>query len=133
VPHPVLHQHGPDPAGLALQPYRAGAEHHLDAALLVHQPVVLGDHRCHDPAHQPVGDLDDRHLAAQHPCRRRNLEPDEAAADHGYAGAGEKPAAQLLGLVQRAQVEHAVELGPLDRQRPHPCAGGEEEGVKGEM
>jgi hypothetical protein len=133
VPRSVLHHDSPDPAALTLQPDRPRPEHHLDAALLVHQPVMLGDDRGHDPAHQPVGDLDDDHLAAQHPRRRRNLEPDEATADHRHALAGEEPAAQLLGLIQCAQVEHAVELGPFDRQRPHPRTGGEEEGVIGKL
>ena len=59
------------------------------------------------------------------PHRGRDLEPDEAAADHDHAAGLGDPPRELVAVVEGAQVDHAVELRTGYRQWPDPRARGE--------
>ena len=88
----VGHHHGLSSPLFALDPVDPGIQHQLDAAVAVQPGVEFGDHRRHDPAHQPLGRLQHCHRFAQHPRRGGDLEPDEPAADDDHApGLGDAP------------------------------------------
>ena len=90
------------------------------------RPVRLGievrQDRRHRAAHRP-GDLDHRRLGAELGRGRRDLEPDEARADHDDPEAGGDPFAQGGRVGDVAQREHAGQIDAGDVEPPLPRAG----------
>ena len=91
--------------------------------------------------------VDAAHLAAQHalqrdrvggdegdlesalPRRRGDLGADPAGADHDHRAAAVEPFAQRVGVLDAAQVVHAVELGAGNREPARLGAGGQQQPV----
>ena len=113
-------------------PRRLGAEAELDpGAPMRRGEEMRGRHR-DDAAHHPVGQLDDMDVLAVGARDGGEFEADEAGADHHDPVGGGEPLAQLVGLGQRAQIAHAVELDARQWRHPVARAGGEHEMAVGE-
>ena len=91
---------------------------------------VAGNLRRDDAAHQPVGRFEHGHRLAEEPRRGRDLEADEAAADHDHVLRRVQPVAQRAGLGGDAEDVDAGEVRPLDRRKPRAGAGGERQAIE---
>ena len=118
---------------LAAEPGHGGGQQDRGSPALVGLPVELGDDGGHGAGDQPVRRLDDRDVLVLGAGDRGGLESDEAAAHDHHAGGVRQPGAQLLGVVDVAQVEDAVEVGARDGQPPRPRPDGEREPVEGQL
>ena len=106
----------------ALQRSDTRIENEMDAPRAMQIRVEAGDHRRHHPAHQPVGRFQHGHGLAQQSYGGGDLQPDEPAADDDDLARTLDPSRQLLRMLERAQIHHAVELRAGKRQRPNPRA-----------
>ena len=86
--------------------------------------------RRHAAAHQPVGSLQHCNIRAQLCGAACNFQADEAAADHCDRGSGRDPRLDRVAVLDCPQVEHAVEVGPRNRQPPDPRARRQHEFVE---
>jgi len=132
VPGAVGHDHGTHAAILARQPRDPRVEHELHATCAMQIGIEGRDDRGDDAAHQPVRGLEHRHVLAEQAKRRRDLEADEPAADHHGARGALGPSGEIARVVERAQIEHAIEVGAWHGQRADAGTGGEHERVVGD-
>jgi hypothetical protein len=79
------------------------AEDDLDTGGRVTAREPGGDRCRHAPAKLARQDLDHVRVGAERPGARRDLEPDEAAADDGKVDARHQPGTERLGIAQIAQ------------------------------
>ncbi len=87
---------------------------------------MRGRHR-DDAAHDPVGQLDDPDRLAAGARHRGEFEADKSGADHDDPFGRVEPLAQRVGLGQRAQIAHPVEIDAGQRRHPVARAGREHE------
>ncbi len=114
-------------------PHRLRAEAEFDAGIAMRGGEEFRGRRAHDPAHHPVGQFENADRLALAARDRGEFEPDKPGADHdNMLGRGE-PLAQLIGLGQRAQIAHPVELDPGDRRDPVARGGRQHEVVVREL
>ena len=103
-------------APVALERLDAGAQQHPHAVVGV-DVAVDGAHLGAEHALQrDRGRLDDGHLETALAGRGGDLGADPARADDDDRAAAVQPLAQGVGVLDAAQVEHAVELGARNRE-----------------
>ena len=97
--------------------------------------VQPGQHRAdggtHAPHHRMGQRLEHGDVASESASSRRDLGADEPGADHAESGAGVERGPKSPGVLDRAQRDHAVEVG-LVRQPSGMRARGEQQTVVGE-
>ena len=114
------------PACRRRDPLDPAPEDDLDAGDGVAARETGGDRRRHAPAEQARQDLDHGRVSAERPRARRNLEPDEAAADDGEMGARHQPRPERLGIAQIAQHVHDAFQPRRHRQAARLAPGGQQ-------
>jgi hypothetical protein len=90
----------------------------------LHAHAALGVDVAVDAAHlapehalqRHCGRGDDRDLQSALPRRRRDLRADPPCADHNHRAAAVEPLPERIGVLDGAQVQHAVELAAWDRE-----------------
>ena len=100
---------------------RSGAHRHLGATVHVGEEI-------RDPlrerARQHAGQsLDHGDFLAEHGEGRRNLKPDEPASNDGNRLRLRHAGLERDRVVEGAQIEHALKVGPGDRQQARPATG----------
>ena len=110
-------------------PHRLRAEAELDTGLAMRGGEEFRSRRAHHPTHHSVGQFEDMDRPALAARDRGEFEPDKAGADHHDMLGRSEPLAQLIGLGQRAQIAHPVELDPGQRRDPVARTGRQHEVV----
>ena len=97
--------------GRAADRFHADPEPHLRAGADMRMVEEIRQHRRHGPSHR-LGDLDDRHVAAERDGGRGDFEPDEAGADDDNLLRRAQALAQRRRFRDGAQHMHALEVDP---------------------
>ncbi len=92
----------------------------------------LGDLRAQHPQQRKLRLLEDRHVGSRRPRGRRGLQPDPPAADHHDPGVRGEGVLDPGVVVEGAQVQHGVEVGPGHGQPARGAAGRQQEAVVAE-
>src|SRR5262249_36758036 len=100
------------------------AEMKGDAMRLVHALHESPDLCAHDVLERPFGALDNIDRKTTGPKRRRDLEPNETAADHDDMLRGRRALYDRATVGKAAQKEDLLAVRPRDGQSHRLCAGG---------
>ena len=122
-----------DSAARAENPGHPGAEQNPGTPAPVRVGEEFGDRRRYDAAHRLLRHLDDVNGRTPRDRHRGKFEADEPGADDDDVSYLVKSLAQDIGVGERAQRQHAVELGSRHSERPAARAGGQDQMVPGQL